>query len=91
MAKKVDGNWKERYKKATHSYIGRKSCGCVVAARVDTGDKDTANDVADFIKSGLSIERVTHEVACNLLTFDCPHRLIVPELQPRLFGDEAQS
>ncbi len=33
-------------------YIGRKSCGCVVAACCDMGNKQTAADVAEFIKSG---------------------------------------
>jgi hypothetical protein len=42
-------------------YIGRKSCGCVVAAVVDNPDrkKDVARSVAGFIKEGLTIEHVT--------------------------------
>lgn len=44
--------------KATHIYIGRAKCGCVVAARSDYGDRSTANDVAQFIRDGYTIERV---------------------------------
>jgi len=46
---------------ATHVYIGRKSCGCCVAAVTDDGDKHTAAAVADFIKSGCTIERLSME------------------------------
>jgi hypothetical protein len=46
---------------ATHSYIGVKSCGCVVSVVVDFGDKETARWVGNFIKEGLTIERVTHD------------------------------
>lgn len=44
----------------THCYIGRKSCGCVVAACVDDPQRPatTAEDVASFIKEGYAIERV---------------------------------
>lgn len=40
-------------------YVGRKSCGCAVAACVDDPKfpKDTAQAVADFIKGGLTVER----------------------------------
>ncbi len=42
------------------AYIGKKPCGCVVAATVDDGKtpKATANDVRDFIRSGYTVERV---------------------------------
>lgn len=46
---------------ATHLYIGRKPCGCAVAAVTDLGDKDTAESVADYIKSGMTVERITVE------------------------------
>ena len=47
-----------------HAYVGVKKCGCAVAAVVDNPDhaKDVAKEVADFIKSGLTIERVPVEV-----------------------------
>lgn len=47
--------------KATHVYIGRIKCGCVVAVVIDTMDKETGNDVAEFIASGYAIERMTFE------------------------------
>lgn len=52
------------------AYIGRvPGCGCLVAACVDQPDdpKGTARWVADFIKSGLEVERVDTEVVrCQL-------------------------
>lgn len=42
----------------THAYIGIKPCGCVVAVTVDDGGKYVAKDVAEFIESGLIIQRV---------------------------------
>ena len=48
------------------TYIGRKRCGCVVAMVVDLADKVTADAVAEFIKDGLVIERVTTEAARTL-------------------------
>lgn len=42
------------------SYIGIKSCGCLVAACLDDPQykKDTAKFVSDCIKSGYAIERI---------------------------------
>ncbi len=56
------------------SYIGRKVCGCVVAATSISGQNPTevANDVADFIRSGLTIEKVTSEYV-RLNFKGCPH------------------
>jgi hypothetical protein len=42
---------------ATHVYIGTKSCGCRVAVVVDERTRDTAKDVADFIRKGLIVTR----------------------------------
>ena len=46
-------------------YIARRPCGCVTGFAVDdpTFAKETAKDVAKFIESGCSVERVTLEVA----------------------------
>lgn len=63
----------EKLREATYSYIGRLVCGCVVAAVVDTQDKETGKCVADFVKDGLTIERVEHEYVRQNLTFRCPH------------------
>jgi hypothetical protein len=46
---------------ATHVYVGRKPCGCIVAVVVDTQDKQTGKDVGKFIANGLAVERMTNE------------------------------
>lgn len=50
-------------KKEPRAYIAKKSCGCIVAATVDDPEhkEDVAKNVSDWIKDGLSIERVTCE------------------------------
>jgi hypothetical protein len=63
----------------THVYIGRYDCGCCVAASVDLKDKTTAAQVAEFIESGLSIDRIDfakyRNEVCKEETFmQCPHR-----------------
>lgn len=66
---------------ATYTYIGRSACGCVRSAVVDhpTDRKTTAKCLADFVKSGQVVERVTSEMAKELLCFErhpsgsCPH------------------
>ena len=52
------------------AYIGRKACGCVVAACMDDKDhpKYTAEDLAEFVMSGYTIERVPIEQARQMLT-----------------------
>ncbi len=44
-------------------YIGRAACGCIRAVVLDEPNhqEDVAKDVSDFIKSGLTIERVQTE------------------------------
>lgn len=72
----------------THSYIGRAPCGCVRAATVDLASdpKGVARDVADFIKDGLTIERVPHQYVRDNL-WRCPHQ-IIPDDQMKLeLGD----
>jgi len=51
------------------AYAGRKPCGCTVAVVVDDPDfpKDVAKDVSNFIKSGLTIERVPIETVWEQL------------------------
>lgn len=56
-------------------YVGRrKSCGCIVAAAVDTpGDeKETAKFVAERITEGLTIDRMRAEDVRK--SFGCDHR-----------------
>lgn len=50
----------------THAYIGTdRATGKVVATTVDnpTHAKNVANDLKEFVESGLIVERVTLEVA----------------------------
>jgi hypothetical protein len=42
---------------ATHCYIGRKNCGCWVAACVDRRNKETSKSVSGFISEGLIVDR----------------------------------
>jgi hypothetical protein len=57
----------------TPAYIGRRPCGCVVAAVVDDGDdpKDVAKFVAELVRKGITVERSTVEDARKLLTGGC--------------------
>ena len=45
----------------TPAYIGRKKCGCMAAAIVDDGTniKEVGKAVAEFITSGLKVDRTT--------------------------------
>lgn len=48
----------------THVYIARNPCGCLTGFCTDIpGSKETASDVANFIKSGRTVERVLVEEA----------------------------
>ena len=51
-------------------YIGIKKCGCVVAACVDNPEhkKDIAKNISDWVKDGLTIERISVEDARNRLS-----------------------
>jgi len=51
-----------KHKKPTHVYIGREQCGCCTALVDDGADDSTAELVADIIKSGRTITRVTWKV-----------------------------
>lgn len=60
--------------KAEYAYIGIKSCGCCVAATVDDPQhmKEVAEDLAEFVESGLHVERVKIEDA-RLRLEQCIH------------------
>ena len=47
----------------THVYTGKAKCGCIVAVVADMPDmpKETAKDVAEFIRGGYTVERVPVE------------------------------
>ena len=57
------------------AYIGRRNCGCVVAVSVDTPfyRRDVAKDLAEFIRRGYTVERVTVEQAKQMLQPHCEH------------------
>ena len=71
------------------AYIARKSCGCMVAAAVDEPDhrEDTANEIAEWIRAGLTVERVTVDyVRANWRTCACmpehTHKVTISETLP---------
>jgi len=48
------------------AYIGRAKCGCIVAVTCDTETNTlVADDVAEFIRSGLTIEHMDIETFRN--------------------------
>jgi hypothetical protein len=59
------------------TFIGRKSCGCVVFAMVDEPEpsdyyrKELAKELAKAIRQGLTIEKVPVEYVRNLEHFGC--------------------
>ncbi len=72
--------------KHEHAYIGIKKCGCVVAAMADLPDhaNDVAREVASFIKSGLTIERVScEEVRVRLTGCKCEEEATTEKAESR--------
>ena len=69
------------------SYIGRKPCGCVVAAVYDdpSDKKAIAKEIARWVVSGLTVEHVTHQYVRENFT-ECPHK-VVGEQQLPLFPE----
>lgn len=61
---------------AEYAYMGRETCGCVTCVTVDNPEykKYVAKDLSDWIRQGLSVERVPIEEARQAITFDCPHQ-----------------
>jgi hypothetical protein len=62
----------------THVYVARKLCGCVVGLVTDLGDKQTGKHVAEFIGSGLAVNRhdwatYREKIALELTFMACPH------------------
>jgi hypothetical protein len=75
---------------ATHDYVGIAKCGCARAICVDMEDRFTRESVGEFMKSGLTIERMPHVEACARFTEkrECsshPQRKEEPK-QEALFG-----
>lgn len=65
----------------TRTYVGRKPCGCAVAAMVDRGDhpREVAKEIASWVRHGLTVENRTASWVRQTsadnggLQFDCPH------------------
>lgn len=57
-----------------YTYVARKPCGCPVAAVADLpkDPKFTARAVADFVRSGLTIERILSS-ELPPMCHPCPH------------------
>lgn len=74
-------------------YVGRKACGCAVAAVVDDPRfaKDTAKAVADFIKSGYAVERHPPGMRVEINYCKCPKPNVTQDLfsLPSIRGDNA--
>ena len=49
--------------KPTHDYVATAKCGCVVGLIADMkgAEKDTAKEVADFIRRGCKVELLSRE------------------------------
>jgi hypothetical protein len=49
--------------KPTHDYIATAKCGCIVGliADIQGTEKETAKEVANFIKQGCKVERVNRD------------------------------
>ena len=87
MARSID----EIMAEATHAYIGRGKCGCIIAVTTDVPDmrKETAADVAEFVRGGLSVERVTLDDFRRMpFGCKCPKQ---PDPQGSLFGEVAHA
>ena len=66
-------------------YIGRKPCGCCIAAAADLGDEGTARAVAEWIKDGLTITHVdwsyyTDSILRESTFMNCTHVIAQPAL-----------
>lgn len=73
---------------ATHAYLGRKPCRCVVAVCVDDPATThlTARETAGFARSGLTVEWVTLAEA-RTFAYRCVHEpAVVKQGQMELTG-----
>jgi len=80
-------------KDLTPTFIAKKPCGCVVFAMVDEPNpspqyrNELAKEIANCIKQGLTIEKVTVDYIRNLKTMGCTCDK-VKKIQPK---DSSQS
>ena len=71
----------------THVYVARKACGCCIGLATDLGDKWTAEAVAEFISSGLTVDRIAwadykEKVSVEETFMDCPHGQMALPIAP---------
>lgn len=64
-------------------------CGCMVACTVDVPEhaRDTARELASWVRDGLTIERHTVEAVRAMRFRTCPHRVKARRNQPALFDE----
>ncbi len=65
----------------TPCYIGRKACGCIVAACVDSPgfENDTALTIGGWVREQLAVERVT-VAAVRGLALGCQHERVARQV-----------
>lgn len=71
-------------------YVGKKPCGCIVAAIADDGrDRErVATALRDWVRDGLTVERTTAAVVRQeFVGNDCPHE----PRQGTLFAPESNA
>jgi hypothetical protein len=61
-------------REATHDYLATKPCGCAPGVCVDLGDASTAKFVAEWIRDGYAVERVTHAEVRERLGYCAAHK-----------------
>ena len=68
-------------------YIARKTCGCVVAAQVDTPEysRAVAKEIGNWVRDGYTVERMT-VATVRVSLARCPHE---PARKPTQATQEA--
>lgn len=69
---------------ATHAYVGRGKCGHVILLQVDMRDRDTAKSVAEVIREGGTVDRVTVDAARTMASQFCTCHRKKPAAQTEL-------
>lgn len=61
----------------THSYVARKSCGCIADVVIDdpTRKDEVTAQVAAWEARGLRVARVTHKVVADEIGVWCGHKM----------------